>query len=283
MGYDRAMRILSLALLGLLAACGGGGDDAGGGDGGGGGGDGGGGGGGGQPSAEELFGAATATVRLEVDYQDGAAPYTGSAGLFGDTWALSEANLGRLFQGKTLELPHTIGEMQLLLEVDDGGDGGFSIEEILAIADAHRDDPSAGDTATFYGIWVDGMYQDGSGVRDGVLGVSIGDTGVIAMFKPVIASTGTIAFPNLERFVEQTVLIHELGHGAGLTNNGIPMLAPHQDEAHGAHCSNDQCVMYWLNEGASDAAEFARMYVVSGDSIVFAEDCLADADALRGE
>lgn len=275
-------RLAGLLIL-TLAACGGGGDDGAAGDDGGGGEGSGGGGGGGQPTPAELFGAATSVVRLEVDYAPGAEPYTGAAGLFGDTWALSEANLGRLFQGKTLELPHTLVEMQALDDVDDGGDGAFTIDEILAIADAHRDEPSSGDLATFYGLWLDGMYADGAGAQDGVLGVSLGNTGVIAMFKPVIASTGSIAFPNLERFVEQTVLIHELGHGAGLTNNGIPMLSPHQDEAHGAHCTNDHCVMYWLNEGASDAAEFARRYVVSGDTIVFAEDCLADADALRGE
>jgi hypothetical protein len=38
--------------------------------------------------------------------------------------------------------------------------------------------------------------------------------------------------------------------------------------------------MYWLNEGAGDAAQFAQQYVLGGDSILFDEQCLADVDAL---
>jgi hypothetical protein len=115
-----------------------------------------------------------------------------------------------------------------------------------------------------------------------VLGVSIGDSGVVAMFKDVIAGTGIAAVPNLERFVEQSVLIHELGHGFGLVANGVATTSAHHDEAHGAHCTNDRCVMYWLNEGANDMAMFARQYVVSGNSILFDDACLADVDALTG-
>ena len=113
-----------------------------------------------------------------------------------------------------------------------------------------------------------------------MLGVSIGDTGVIAMFKDVIRSTSLIAFPNVVRFVEQSTLIHELAHSIGLVDNGVPLTTAHKDAEQGAHCNDDRCVMFFLNEGAADAAEFARQAVVSGDTILFDDQCLADVDAL---
>jgi hypothetical protein len=154
-----------------------------------------------------------------------------------------------------------------------------TVEEILALAEAHRDRESSGDTATFYAIWLDGHFHDGEEVRDSVLGVSIGHTGVIAMFKPVIESTDMPILPVVAPFVEQTTLIHELGHAIGLVDNGLPMSADHHDDDHRAHCIHQDCVMYWANEGAADMREFVRSYVTSGDVILFDDQCLADIDA----
>ena len=38
--------------------------------------------------------------------------------------------------------------------------------------------------------------------------------------------------------------------------------------------------MYYAIEGTSGAIDFAQKYVASQDSILFADDCLADVDAL---
>lgn len=226
------------------------------------------------------FDAAITRIVVEVDYADGAEPYTGSIVAFGDTWDLTRTNLDRLFAGKRdLTVPSSLADMQAIGPV---ADGALTSSEILALAAAHRDMPSAGDTVSYYVVFVDSRFDDGSGPSDSVLGVSIGDTGVIAMFKPVIASSATPLFPNLEKFVEQSVLVHELGHGVGLVNNGVPLTSAHQDSAHGAHCTSDSCVMYWQNEGVSDAAAFARQYVTSGTTILFGAECLADVDALTG-
>jgi hypothetical protein len=84
------------------------------------------------------------------------------------------------------------------------------------------------------------------------------------------------------RFVEQATIIHELGHAFGIVDNGVPMVTPHRDTDHGAHCDNDKCVMYYLNEGASDATAFVRDKVLTGNQILFDAHCLADADAITG-
>ncbi|HZY79073.1 MAG TPA: hypothetical protein VFE50_06080 [Cyclobacteriaceae bacterium] len=51
----------------------------------------------------------------------------------------------------------------------------------------------------------------------------------------------------ITRFTLETYLLeHEFGHLLGLVNGGTSMKTPHQDEAHGNHCTNKQCLMYWI-------------------------------------
>ncbi|MGV3622476.1 MAG: hypothetical protein ACO1OB_16780 [Archangium sp.] len=221
--------------------------------------------------APQLFSPSSSVkkVVVEVDYGPNAKPYEGGA--------LFNANAERLFRdsGKTLTLQEPTA-------IDEPTKDPVDVDELLAIASRHRDVSNTDDTASFYVLFVSAKFiDDTKDVRDDVLGVSIGNTGVIAMFKPVIESTKSILAPNLERFVEQTTLTHEFGHAIGLVNNGAPPIANHHDSAHGAHCSNTECVMYWQNEGASAAIEFARKYLTTGNAIVFDADCLADVDALK--
>jgi hypothetical protein len=97
------------------------------------------------------------------------------------------------------------------------------------------------------------------------------------MFKPVIASAASL--PNVRKFVEQSTLVHEFGHAVGLVNNGVAMVSAHQDTAHGAHDTSSACVMYYANEGASDAAQFAQRYITTGNEVIFDSACLADTAA----
>ncbi|HEY5927118.1 MAG TPA: hypothetical protein VIV11_35765, partial [Kofleriaceae bacterium] len=101
-------------------------------------------------------------------------------------------------------------------------------------------------------------------------------------FKDVIRSTNIVVAPNVVRYVEQSTLIHELAHSIGLTDNGVPMVAPHKDASHGAHCNNQDCVMFWQNDGSADASRFVQQRLLTGSSILFDAPCLADVDALTG-
>ncbi len=232
-----------------------------------------------QPEPTELFSPSVKKLVIEVDYQAGAEPYTGGSGLMKEPWQITEANLARLFlrAPKATTLPRTLPEMQLLADVSGTS---FTSAEILAIAAAHRDRVNTADTATFYVLFLDGYFRDDDGVNMNVLGVSLGSSGVLAMFKPVIESTDGI-IGGVARYVEQSTLVHELGHAAGLVDNGIPLASAHHDSAHGAHCTNDRCVMYWANEGAASAASFVQKTLMTGATVIYAEECLADADALN--
>lgn len=234
----------------------------------------------GSQSVVDVFGPAITKVVIEIDYETGEAPYTGPILGFGDTFQPMLANIDREFaHKKQLTIPTTVAQMEGIGSVSDEE---LTPADILALASVHRTQHDSPDTKTYYIVFVSGHYADNSGPQNGVLGVSIGNSGVVAMFKDVIRTTQSLTTPNTERYVEQSTLIHELSHAIGLVDNGIPMVTPHKDAAHGAHCNNPNCVMYWLNEGASDASSFALARILTGSSIIFDNACLADVDALNG-
>ncbi len=227
-----------------------------------------------------VFDPAIANVVIEIDYEHGQEPYTGPILGFGDTFDTVTTNIDRLFaHHKNLSIPRVLGDME---DIGDVPDEEITADDILALAAAHRSQHDTASTKSYYLIFLSGHFADGTGVQSGVIGVSIGNTGVIAMFKDVVRSTAVIGVPNVERYVEQSTMTHELGHGVGLVDNGVHMTTNHRDAPHGAHCTNDQCTMYWLNEGAADAAKFAQKKVLSGTSILFGKECLDDVDAVNG-
>jgi hypothetical protein len=231
----------------------------------------------GGPPRAGLYTSQVAEVVIEVDYQTGAEPYTGAVFPSGDTWDLFRANLTALFAAapRTLTFPTTLARMQALPDVSGSS---FTVQAILDLAARHRDERDTATRRTFYVLFLDGYVVLDGAERRTVLGVSIGDTGVVALFKPVIASTGGLG-TMVPRQVEQATLIHEIAHAAGLVNNGVPPTSAHHDTAHGAHCTNRDCVMYWLNEGSNDIVEFVTRRVLSGTTVLFGEECLADARA----
>jgi len=212
---------------------------------------------------------ATATrVVFEVDAQPGAQPRGALPSAVSDPWELTRLNAEALIPDRTIELPTEDESGTLEVEGED-----FDAQTLLDIAAAHADLDPAPDTAVFHFLFLDGYYAENGERQDSVLGVSLGDTGVIAMFTPVIGD-GVLA-----RFVEQTTMIHELGHAVGLVDNGLTMVDDHLDREHGAHCTVDTCVMYWLNEGVSDLRQYVQQYVATGETVIFDDACLADARA----
>lgn len=221
-------------------------------------------------STPSLYSKSVTELVFEIDYEQGAEPFTGTIVGIGDAWSLFERNIEALFSDapKQLTIPNTLEQMEGLgaLEGED-----YTTAAILDIAAKHRSVQDSKTRRSFYILYLDGYFNDNGTQRKDVIGVSIGTTSVIAMFKPVISGAA------LSSFVEQMTLIHEFGHAAGLVDNGIPAIADHHDTAHGAHCKNTGCVMYYLNEGIVDLVEFAQRIKQTGSVVVFGKDCLDDA------
>src|SRR5687768_14979414 len=84
-----------------------------------------------------VFDPSVSDVVVEIDYEDGEAPYTGPILGFGDTFDLSVANLDRLFAGtKALTIPRTLDDMQAIGAI---ADEELTVADLVAIAGDHRD------------------------------------------------------------------------------------------------------------------------------------------------
>jgi len=225
----------------------------------------------GDDAPSSVFDPQVATWVFEIDAQTGAEPEGATPTQISEPWELLEANMSALLEGTPRELRFPAEDEIGALEGVPEGD--LDIDELIQLSERNRDMPDTDDTAVFHIMFVD-RYSESEGMRqEDVLGVSISGTRIIAMFSPVYRDL------LLSRYVEQSTLIHEVGHATGLVGNGIPMVEPHRDTAHGAHCDNDQCVMFWLNEGSSDLIAYVQEYVASGDVVLFDDACIADAQA----
>jgi len=145
---------------------------------------------------------------------------------------------------------------------------------ILSLAQSYRPRLSTADSAFVWVAFVGGCFQRDTGIDSSVIGVTLSGTGVIAVFKDVVRRIGHTDV--VRRFVEQSTLVHELGHTIGLVDLGVPLTSTHEDPAHEHHCIFENCIMYWANEGAADLAQFVQRYAMTGDAVLFGQECLAD-------
>lgn len=212
----------------------------------------------------------SSTLKLKVFYEPGAEPYIGDSPLF-KYWNILEKNLASLFEGRKitpqLTVPKELTEMQLLPLT---GKDKWSVDDVMKLSQ-QQNLRSEKDTFEIY--FVNGFAEQGPGI----IGFHVSNTRVMVIFKDVIRSTSSGQGEAVPKYVEQSTLVHELGHALGLVNNGIPMQHDHQDKAHGAHCSNEDCVMFWSNEGTQGLIKFAQRVSTGLSVIMFDEKCLQDA------
>ena len=80
-----------------------------------------------------------------------------------------------------------------------------------------------------------------------MLGVAV-DASTVALFSDSIEEAdGPFGRPSVED-VENSVLVHEVGHLLGLVNLVYESPVDHEDPDHPGHSNNDDSVMYWAIE-----------------------------------
>lgn len=225
--------------------------------------------------------SSTTRLTIEVAYESGHAPYTDtkitlSDGAPSSLWNLLEENLNALYLGRNpfpiIAVPKTLNEMQ---ELPVQGKTSWTVADIMALAKEHRKGTSSETQSYFWVVFLGGHFNDGKEDKKSMVGVSLGGTTILAIFKDVVRETGEDE-SLVQRYVEQATLVHELGHALGLVNNGLPMHQDHHDSEHALHCKNPDCVMYWLNEGKTDLIGFVKK-LMKGHVIMFDQQCLEDA------
>jgi hypothetical protein len=236
------------------------------------------------PNSPQLFSKQIAHVAIEVAYVPGAEPYVGTQGDFGDIWSLFKSNAGAVFDGKKdVKLPTTLAGMDKLADVPAGD---MSKQDLLDLATSHRKNASNADAQlqAYYVVFVNGHLKGDDGTpQTDVTGVSIGDSGVIGIFKPAYTGYFNKKSP-VAQMIEQIAVIHQFGHAIGWVNHGVPIAAAnqqHEDGAHSGHCTNKQCAMTWAFESAKGIATFIGNFPVSEQSVLYELVCLSDVRILE--
>lgn len=126
------------------------------------------------------------------------------------------------------------------------GQSTLSISEIRDLEKKNRRLYTKGDVITAYVFFADADYNENTSSEQ-VLGLAYGTSSMVIFDKTIRNLSGGITQPPVST-VEATVAEHEFSHILGLVNNGTNMVNNHQDEAHGRHCNNSSCLMYFEAE-----------------------------------
>ncbi len=210
-------------------------------------------------------------LTFEIDYVQGQIPNQGSLDLL-------KTRLQALNTSGHVKKPEGVEVM-----IDDTlpahveSDHAYTFNEIDALISSNKNTRNSGKFAAAYLLYVDGHFAEDTGSSKTLGFAYRGDR--IVIFKNTINSlcnTGLFA-SEVCRVSEASVLLHEFGHLMGLDNNGLAMASNHQDESHGSHDSNNECLMHWSIENSAGVSHVLNR-VISGDSGVPAFDaqCLAD-------
>jgi hypothetical protein len=153
----------------------------------------------------------------------------------------------------------------------------FSTEDLREVEKRHRSEFTKGKTISAFVFFADAPYAGNSG-NSQALGVAYGSTSIGIFQKTVQDFSGGFGQP--ERFLlEATTIEHEFGHLFGLVDYGTDMQTAHKDEAHGHHCTNEDCLMYYLAE----TSDFISNLLPGSPVPEFDANCLSDLRANGGK
>lgn len=148
----------------------------------------------------------------------------------------------------------------------------ISVEQVYELEKQHRDTFTSDKDIAVYFLFLDNSYEN-----ENVLGFAYLNTSM-TIFKEVIENhTWGFGQPS-SASVESAVTLHEFGHILGLVDNGSPALEDHVDTEHGAHCTNEECLMYWAVQ-TTDLMGF----ITGGTIPNLDEACLNDLKANGGK
>jgi len=197
------------------------------------------------------------SLRIEIQYMPGYAP---------DAPAIN--NLVS-FLNTYLNKP---GGIQVDQEqIASSGAATVTLDQIVSIEKTNRTEFTSGNTIVVHIFILDANYS----VPD-ILGVSYWNTSICIFGKLMNASSGGVGQVSRTTFYS-TVFDHEFGHLMGLVDLGSAMQHDHKDSAHGYHCSNTNCLMYYGVENKNLAG------IITNNIPSLDANCIADLKANGGK
>jgi hypothetical protein len=210
-------------------------------------------------SAQELLSSSQYTsLKVEIQYMQGFAP--------------DEAAIAHLQNFLNAYIHKPGGIAVVTKEIAPAASTIATIDDIVTIEKSKRTVFSTGNQIALYILYTNGTYTETN-----VLGIAYRNTSAVLFGKKIRDNSGGIGQPSRTK-LEATVLEHEVAHLLGLVDMGTPMQTDHKDTAHGNHCTNSNCLMYYGAE-TSDALGF----LVTGNIPALDANCIADLKANGGK
>jgi hypothetical protein len=210
-------------------------------------------------SANDLLSATKySSVKIEIQYMPGFQPD-----------AASVNNLTNLLNS-LVNKPGAVTVIQS--QVASAGNTVLSLNDIALFEKNNRTVYTSGTQLGVYVLYTDGNYSEGN-----VLGLAFRNTSISLLGKTIHDNSGGIGQASRTK-LESTVLEHEFAHLLGLVNIGSAMQTNHQDGAHGNHCNNNSCLMYY----ASETTDILGL-LITGNIPVLDTNCKADLTANGGK
>jgi hypothetical protein len=198
------------------------------------------------------------SIKIEIQYMPGYQP---------DAAAINNLTT---FLGTLLNKPGGITVVQT--QIAASGNAVLSLNDIATIEKNNRTVYTSGSQLGVYFLYTNGGYTDAN-----ALGIAFRNTSMAMFGKTVHDHSGGIGQVSRTK-LETTVLDHEFGHLLGLVDLGTPMQTVHKDAAHGAHCDNSNCLMYFQSETTSITG-----MLLTGDIPGLDANCKADLRANGGK
>lgn len=210
-------------------------------------------------SANELLSSSKYTsVKVEVQYMSGYQP---------DGAALTHL---QAMLGAVVNKPGGISIVTK--EIPASSNTTLSVNDVIQIEKNNRTVFTSGNQLGLYILYTNGNYTENN-----VLGVAYRNTSVALFGKKIQDNSGGLGQASRTK-LEATVGEHEMGHLLGLVDVGSAMQTNHKDAAHGNHCNNSNCLMYYASE-TSDILGF----LITGNIPSLDANCLADLHANGGQ
>ena len=155
-------------------------------------------------------------------------------------------------------------------EIPSGGQVSYTASDVRIIEEENRREFTDGSSLAAYVLFLDGEYE-----TESVLGIAYYNTSTAYFGDTINRISGGLGQPSRTK-IESTVFAHEFGHLMGLVNNGTEAQTDHHDSENGAHCTVEECLMYYRVETTDF---FANLF--DGSVPGLDDFCLADIAAVK--
>lgn len=147
----------------------------------------------------------------------------------------------------------------------------LSVSQLIDIERTNRTAFTSGSELAIYILYTSTNYVDNN-----VLGVAYRNTSIALFGRKIHENSGGLGQASRTKLTA-TVAEHEIGHLLGLVDLGTAMQTNHKDAAHGNHCNNTACLMYYASE-TTDILGF----LITGNIPTLDGNCRADLAANGG-